>query len=341
MSVYPDKAKGRWRFSFNRIIGGQRTRATKLLPAGWSRARAEAYDRAETARLYAVASGLERPEPSIGQAVALYLDHRVPKLRNGKKAARDLAQLIDYIEGKPMSQLAAIALDYAKDHPELAPATVRNRLSYLKAACRYAWKKHALTENDPTGRMELPAVSNERLVDLPVQALQDLLKRIKEAEARALFTLAFYTGSRWASEILPRQLEDVVREGRDVALRVGTTKNGTPRLVPVHPAACWALKFLPFTRGQRWYYNRFVAARAAAGLDGLWIHDMRHVLGTDIVRRTGNQRDAMEALHHASIQSSLRYTRSYGERLRDVLFAVGGSRKVHTKDSRRGRRKAA
>src|SRR5437879_639576 len=86
MPVYVDKSKGRWRFTFNRVIAGKRTRATKLLPKGWSRTQAEKYDREETARLYAVAAGLERPEASIGAAVALYLDHRIPNLRNGKKA---------------------------------------------------------------------------------------------------------------------------------------------------------------------------------------------------------------------------------------------------------------
>lgn len=47
MSVYLDRSKARWRFSFNRIIAGRRWRVTKLLAPGWSRAQAEAYDRQE------------------------------------------------------------------------------------------------------------------------------------------------------------------------------------------------------------------------------------------------------------------------------------------------------
>jgi hypothetical protein len=70
MPVYPDKDKGRWRFTFNRVIRGERYRATKLLPRGWSRAQAETYDRDETKRLYAIATGVERPEPLISQAVS-------------------------------------------------------------------------------------------------------------------------------------------------------------------------------------------------------------------------------------------------------------------------------
>lgn len=341
MPVYLDKSKNRWRFSFNRVIGAQRTRATKLLPAGWSRAQAEKYDREETSRLYAFATGVHRPEPSIGAAVALYLDHRIPKLRNGHKAALDLAHLVPYIEGQPISKLPDVALEYAKDHPDLAAGTVRNRLAYLKAACRYAWKKHKLTEHDPAARMELPIVNNARVVDLPVKQLEAQLRRIEDQEARALFTLAFFTGSRWITEVYPRQPADVFRHGQRVELRVGTTKNGTPRLVPVHPKARWALAYLPFKWGPDWYYRRFVKARKAGGLDGLWAHDMRHVLGADVVRRTGSQRDAMEALHHSSIQSSLRYTQFSTDRLKRVLFGVGGGGKMHTSNSARKRRRVS
>lgn len=330
MPVYYDKDKSRWRFSFNRVIAGQRTRSTKLLPKGWSRTQAEKYDREETSRLYAIASGVEKPEPSIGAAVGLYLEHKIPKLRSGKRIAQNLAHLYEAIEGKPMSQLADVARDYVKDNPDLADGTHHNRLAYLKAACRYAWRKHKLTPHDPTGEMEIPQPDNERQVDVQVSRLEKLLLKIKPVEARALYTLAFYTGSRWNAEIWPRLPEDTYRVGSKVLLKVGQTKRGIPRLVPVPPAARWALAYLPFKMNARWYYEKFTEARATASLAGFWPHDMRHVLGADVVRRTGSQRDAMEALHHASYVSSLRYTRFATSRLEKVLLGVGKARKMHT-----------
>lgn len=342
MSHYFDTDKKRWRFSFNRIIGGQRIRATKLLPKGWSRAQAEKYDHDRTKALYALASGVERVEPLIGEAVALYIDKRCPVLRNGKKVIRELAFLYEYIEGRPISQVADAGREYAEDNPQLAAGTLHNRLAYLKAACRYAWKRHKLTAHDPTGHMEIPKPDNERDVRQDVSDTSAILDAIADAKARALYTLAFYTGSRWQSEIYPRKPEDVRRHGRKVELEVGTTKNGTPRLVPVHPKARWALQHLPFTeRSTTWYYDRFVAARRSRGHTGMWAHDMRHVLGADVVRRTGNQRDAMEALHHSSMLSSLRYTKFATSRLEAVLFGVGTARKVHTPARRRRLRKAA
>ena len=342
MPVYIDKSKSRWRFTFNRVIGGVRHRATKLLPAAWGRAKAEAYDREETARLYAVATGVERPEPLIERAVELYLDHRVPKLKDGTGIAQELAFLAGYIEGRPMSQLADVTREYAQENSKLAPATIRNRLAYLRAACRYAWRKHKLTAFDPTGQMELPAVDNVRDVKLPVEAYErKILNKIDDDEARALFTLAFYTGSRWPSEILPRQPDDVhrlvVKGKKKVLLAVGKTKNGTPRTVPVHPKARWALAYLPFQHAEQYYYARFNHVRKAAGLPDLVPHAGRHVVATDILLNGGTLADVSAALHHKHWGSSARYAHLLTDHTERVLFGIGGrqARKMHTGRRRR------
>lgn len=331
MPVYFAKEKGRWRFTFNRVIAGRRTRATKLLPRGWGRTQAEKYDRTETARIYAVATGQHRPEPTIGQAVALYLKYRVPALRNRVKTAQDLAFLFEYIDGRPMSELAAAAREYRSDNPGLAPATVRNRLAYLKAACRYAWKKHKLTDHDPTGQLELPVVSNAKDVQLPVARIYQLLAAIDDVEARAVFTLAFRIGSRWISGVHSRRPEDVVRAGRDTWLRVGLTKNGTPRMKWVHPDARWALKYLPFQHGPTYYYDRFIRARKMVGLEATTAHDMRHVIATDIRRRGGSLGDVGAALDHDSYQASQRYSHITSPQVKRVLAGVPAAKKIHTR----------
>lgn len=340
MPVYYDKQKSRWRFTFNRVIGGRRTRATKLLPAAWGRAKAEAYDRTETARLYAVATGLEQPEPTIARAVALYLDHRVPKLRDGKGIAQELAFLAGYIDGRPMSELADVSREYAAENAELAPATIRNRLAYLRAACRYAWRRHKLTPHDPTGQMELPSVDNLRNVRLPVEVYEArILKRIEDDEARALFTLAFYTGSRWPSEILPRAPGDVhrlvVKGKAKILLEVGKTKNGSPRMVPVPQKARWALAYLPFTHSARWYYERFNPVRDAAGLGHIVPHAGRHIVATDILLNGGTLADVSVALHHKHWGSSARYSEMLTEHAERVLSQIG-ARKMHTGIGKRG-----
>jgi hypothetical protein len=105
-----------------------------------------------------------------------------------------------------------VCREYAEENSDFAPATIRNRLAYLRAACRYAWRKHKLTAFDPTGQMELPLVDNARTCGCRSRTTSGACsKRIADMETRALYTLTFYTGSRWESEIHPRQPEDVHR----------------------------------------------------------------------------------------------------------------------------------
>ena len=115
MPVYFDRAKARWRFSFNRVIKRRRHRATKLLAPGWSRAQAEAYDRQESSRLYAEAAGLQKRTLSLAGAVQLYTEHKLPELRASRKAAQHLNQLVPFIEGAALEEVAGTAARYAEE----------------------------------------------------------------------------------------------------------------------------------------------------------------------------------------------------------------------------------
>jgi integrase len=326
MPCYFDAQKQRWRFTFNRIIGAERHRASRLLPKGWSRAQAEAYDRKETGRLYALAAGIEREEFLIDDAVALYLRHRIPKQKAGHKAALHLAALLPYYEGRRLSQIADVSREFAEAAHGLGTGTVHNRLAYLKAACRYAWKHHwkpaKQLEHDPTAGMSVPAADNERHVYITVAQLNMLLRKFDSKESAALTKMAFYTGLRWIADLLPRQPADVRRLGRQVWLYVGMTKNGTPRMVPIHDAIRPCLKFLPFERHWRDYYADFEVARERAGLGHVNMHDLRHSLASAIVSKGGTLVDVAAALHHKSVASSKRYAHLYPRRVRKVIMGV-------------------
>lgn len=324
MPVYHDKAKGRWRYTFNRIVRGSRIRASRLLPAGWGRSRAEKYERQETARLFALATGIEREEPLIDQAVALYLEHVIPIAKAGKKSAQHLASLLPWYEGKPLSELPDIARRFAQDQAgALTSGTIRNRLAYLKAACRYAWKHHGIGEADPAARMIIPAARNERQVYLRVAEFNRLHRAFDDREAAAVARLAFYTGLRWISELLPRKPSDVRKLRGQPWLYVGETKTGKIRMVPVHPAAAADLKRLPFTRHWRDYYAAFERARAKVGMKHVRMHDLRHSLASEILSSGGTLGDVQGALGHESVVSSRRYAHLYPERLARVMLRVG------------------
>jgi len=51
MPIYRDKRTGRWRYEWDHYVDGRRLRKRRLLPTGWSRQQAEAFDRKESAAL--------------------------------------------------------------------------------------------------------------------------------------------------------------------------------------------------------------------------------------------------------------------------------------------------
>jgi len=325
MPVYWSKADGCFRYEFDRRIEGRRYRLTKLLPKGWSRTQADAFERTESARLYAESKGLEQGRLPLAGAVKLYLEHRIPQLKNGKKAAQDLAHLVDLIEHAFLDEVSDIANAYKTDHAgKLAPATIRNRLSYLKAAVRYAYREHSYGDRDYSDRMSLPAANNERQVYARMVELNRLWKALKDPEARALFKLVFYMGLRWRAELLTRTRAHIVKNGADVWLEIGITKNGQPVMKPVNPAAVECLKFIPFQYADRWYYDRWHEAVEKIGRPDLRPHDLRHSLGSEVLNRPGASLDDVRAaLHHQSLQAAKRYAHLYPEKMRAILMATG------------------
>ena len=94
MPTYRDKARGCFIFEFDRQIDGQRVRARKVLPKAWSKTQADAFDRKESARLYALGARIERPKHTIDDAVLTYLKERVSTLKSGDNIERELAHLL-------------------------------------------------------------------------------------------------------------------------------------------------------------------------------------------------------------------------------------------------------
>lgn len=163
MPIYWDAKRKRWGFEFDRLVDGRRFRKRRLLPAGWGRTQADAFDRKESAALYAVATGIAKPRRTVDEAVDRYQLERLPQLKHGANVERELAATRDWWTGRPIEDLPAICAEYAADQRgALQPATIKNRLAYLRSACRWAWKHHALTDTDPGARVVMPEVRNAR-----------------------------------------------------------------------------------------------------------------------------------------------------------------------------------
>jgi integrase len=316
MSIRYDSRNKRWRFEFDRYHEGRRHRSSKLLPAGWSRAQADAYDRKEGARLSAIASGIAREEPLIDEAVIHYLRDKT-HLKSYKSAAEHLGAIAWAYAGRTVGDLSAVAREVA-ERSSTAPATTRNRLALLKAACRWAWKKHGLTEHDPTGRMQLPQVDNERHVYLTRKQMLTWARECTNWEGQIAIRVGFYTGLR---------LGELFRvEPHGNILLMPPSKNGDRRGIPIHPKISHLKRFLPLTSKKHTVQAACFAARDRLGLGDVHFHDLRHSAASEMVNAGVPLYDVGKILGHRDTRSTQRYSHLTADRLMAAVIQIGRKR---------------
>lgn len=313
MSIYRDKKTGRWRFDFDIRIDGRRIRRRQLLPAGWTRAEADAFDRKEGAALHALARGIARPRWTVDEAVRRYLSERAPQLKNAAGVRRELEQIKDWWTERAIEELPAICAEYAADqHGALQPATIKNRISYLRAACRWAWKKHGMGDGDPGARVVAPTVKNARDVTVSRADMVRLARACRHRGVRAMIRIAYWTGMRWS------EIHRAERAPGAFVLR--DTKNGSPRIVPCLSIISTAARVKMPRRSEFDYW--WPLARDGAGLQGLRFHDLRHAAASAMVSAGVDLGTVGAVLGHKSAQTTKRYAHHATDRLVVALEAI-------------------
>lgn len=313
---------GRWLYQFDRVIAGNRVRANRLLPQGWTRTQALAFDQRETARLFDIATGGAKPEPLIEDAVLLYLTQHAPTLKNRKDIEGALALLLPAYAGRRLSELPAIASEYASTKG-IAPGTIKNRLAYLRAACRWAWKHHGLGEHDPAERMVLPTVRNARHVYLSRAEAISVFRRMPLGWPRDAARVAFYTGWRIGEVLRAKPVE----AGGMLALSIADSKNGQPRIVPVHAKIRHlVLRHWP-PQTTTWTVSKAVkAAMREVGLGHARLHDLRHSSASEMINAGVDLYTVGAVLGHKSAVSTARYAHLAAAKLSDAVATIGAKR---------------
>lgn len=316
MSIYWSKADKRWRFEFDRYIAGRRHRLTRLLPKGWSQAQADTFDRAETARLWGLASGVQRDEPLIDAAVKHYLTDKTA-LKSYKSAVEHLGAIAWAWQGRPMSDLPDVAREVITA-ADASPATLKNRLALLKAACRWAWKRHGLVDADPTARMQLPTVRNARKVYLTRKSMLQACRACTNWRAQIAIRVCFYSGLRlselWAVE------------AHDGLLVLHDSKNDEGRVIPAHPRIRHLLKLLPLTGHKRGIQAAWTRAKDKVGLGDVRFHDLRHSAASEMANAGVPLFTMGQVLGHKSPVSTQRYAHLYADTLAAAVGQIGRKR---------------
>lgn len=315
MPSYFDKERKRWRYEFSRLIGGQRRRATKLLPKAWTATEAEAYGQAQDSRLYAVATGALREQPLISEAVRLYLAKHAPQLKNRVKLQQDLNLCEPYYRSKRMNELADVVDEYRAAYPDLAPATIRNRMAYLRSACRWAWKKEKLGDHDPAERVSMPTVKNERHVYIDRRQLLQVCRRTYHLWTRACMLVAFYSGMRLS--------ETIRAEVTQAGWLLRETKNGERRLIPIHPKVAYLARQWPCPYANSTIQHHVREAMDAAGHEEVRFHDLRHSAASAMINNDVDLYTVGAVLGHKSPQSTKRYAHLATRTLTAAVLKIG------------------
>ncbi|WP_250512650.1 site-specific integrase [Caballeronia sp. INDeC2] len=316
----------RYRWTFNRIIKGERIRQTKLLPHGVSSAEADGLARRWEAEIYAIANGERRATVTIGDCVRKHVADKKDGWKDAVKRIRILQKWSAEYADQDALDLHDWSIRFvgymraAKDHrgmPKrpLTDASIRNTLAYLRAAIKYAHKVGMLSE-DQTARIAMPSVSNERHHYPQRREMLLIARACKHREVRAGIRIAFYSGMR-KSEILRAK---VTKKG----FVLTDTKNGKPRIVPIHPRIAVLARRVRFTVNANVFGNHFEAARGAAGFPTTHFHDLRHAAASEMINAGVDLFTVGGVLGHLSIVSTKRYSHLVTEKLTTAIEKIGG-----------------
>ncbi len=179
------------------------------------------------------------------------------------------------------------------------------------------------------------------------------------AHLRGIVTLAYYTGWRVQSEILPLTWGQVDRKAQTVRLEPGSTKNREARLLPYgllpeleevieaqwaeHQRLAAEGKLVPWVfhrHGQRIssFRKAWASACGAAGVRGKLLHDFRRTAVRNLVRKRVPDTVAMKVTGHKTRSVFDRYNITSEADLRNALGALAGKEKGKNEASGRVRR---
>lgn len=252
----------------------------------------------------------------------LYLQQHAPNLKNFTDLKAALELCLPWYTGKPITALADIARKYTKDHDGiLSNGTIRNRLAYLRAACRWAWKTHNMGEHDPAERMVLPKAGKPRRMYFDRADMLRIARAMHYQPSRAVFRVAFYSGLR-LSEVLRAQAVQTVS---GLGLGIIDSKNGTPHIVPANARIAHLVrsKHWPPSVHKSTVSHHAKLAMISQGMGDFRFHDSRHSAASEMIQQGVPLNTVGDVLNHKSPVSTKIYAHLATQQLADAVRLIG------------------
>lgn len=101
------------------------------------------------------------------------------------------------------------------------------------------------------------------------------------------------------------------------------TKNGRPRVIPLHPRALAIAKQLPF-KGitPAVLRKQFEKARKTCGMEHIHWHDLRHTFASWLIQKGTPLQVVKELMGHANIQMTMRYAHLETDNLKAAVHSL-------------------
>jgi integrase len=316
----------RLRWTFDRVIENQRIRRTKILPQGISAKEADELARKWEAETYGEVTGIKPPIVTIGDCVRFHCADKAATWKDADKRIKILEKWAPYYRKQDAMDLHEWSKQFVGvmrsnvdpvsriGKRPLTDGAIRNTMAYLRAAIKYAHKIGKLS-SDQTARMVIPPVNNDRH-NYPDRREMVLIARACEnREVRAAIRVAFYSGMR-KSEIAraaPGKRGFVLPD----------TKNGRPRIVPIHRKIAVITRNFKFTFQGYGFDYAFRQARNKAGFPHTRFHDLRHGAASEMINSGVDLFTVGGVLGHKTTVSTKRYAHLVTDRLADAISKIG------------------
>jgi integrase len=264
-----------------------------------------------------------RAVPTYAELARQHAEHAKTYQRRPEGTEVILRRLVKQFGKLPINQITSQAIEQflAKLRETLAMSTVdKIRVTFHRSfVLAEKWGLPG-SERNPLKSVGRPKYDGKRETYVTREEAAKLLKACGESKNPMLspiVRLLLLTGAR-KRELLDAKWEHVSVERR--AWHVPDSKTGKARYIPLSQAALDVISGLPRFPGCPWLVpnpdtrqpfdnikNGWAAARKAAGLPGLRIHDLRHSAASFMVNSGVDLYAVGRILGHADHQSTMRY----------------------------------
>lgn len=293
----------------------QGIRVFRRCPPATTRAQAVALEAKLRQEIFDQRALDRRPDLSLEACVDLWLRDRLSGKKDQRMPRQNAEHLRPFLRGRSVREVTEVVRASTaawtatasstkrteRTQSAISAATVNRRLSVLKASLRHAWQQGWVAENLSGKISKLPEPPGREVYLTPAQ-VKELADAMPTPGGRGAILILAYTGLR-AGELLAITSADI---GKD-ALTVRQSKSGKARVVPIPTSQRALLSALPLSLSYTQLQWQFRAARKAAGMEHVRIHDLRHTTASWLINAGVDLYTVGKILGHLTPTTTARY----------------------------------